>query len=467
MRQLIGKHPRLFLFGTLAAIAFRLYFILKIPVVAGDSLVYADIARNLLNHGIYGTSTATGIHTTLIRLPGYPLFLAAVFRLFGQGNFLAVMLVQAIFDIATCYLLADIARRIFSGNDVTASARGERVAMAAFLIAALCPFTANYVGTPLTECLEIFFIALAIDIAIVAFDRRSYGYWAACGVAVAAAIQLRPDGGLLLGSIGLAILWQLWRNRAYWRHYIASGLVMTAVALSPCVPWAIRNWRQFHVFQPLVDIAATDPGEYVPLGWDRWVKTWILDYSSTEDVTFQVSGEPISIDDIPARAFDSPQDRQHVATLIDEYNKHLLMTPELSDQFGQLAEASIRRHPVRYYILLPVGRVIDIWLRPRTEMLPLDTHWWRFQTDPHDSFFALSLLLLNFVLVAAAIGGAFRLQNARYVSLLLIYPIVRTIFLGMLGGVEDRYTLECFPFVILLAAVYVVSLRQRKTPVAI
>jgi len=467
VRQLIGKHPRLFLFGTLAAIAFRLYFILKIPVVAGDSLVYADIARNLLNHGIYGTSTATGIHTTLIRLPGYPLFLAAVFRLFGQGNFLAVMLVQAIFDIATCYLLADIARRIFSGNDVTASARGERVAMAAFLIAALCPFTANYVGTPLTECLEIFFIALAIDIAIVAFDRRSYGYWAACGVAVAAAIQLRPDGGLLLGSIGLAILWQLWRNRAYWRHYIASGLVMTAVALSPCVPWAIRNWRQFHVFQPLVDIAATDPGEYVPLGWDRWVKTWILDYSSTEDVTFQVSGEPISIDDIPARAFDSPQDRQHVATLIDEYNKHLLMTPELSDQFGQLAEASIRRHPVRYYILLPVGRVIDIWLRPRTEMLPLDTHWWRFQTDPHDSFFALSLLLLNFVLVAAAIGGAFRLQNARYVSLLLIYPIVRTIFLGMLGGVEDRYTLECFPFVILLAAVYVVSLRQRKTPVAI
>ena len=466
MRQLIGKHWRFFFFGTLAAIAFRLFFVLKIPVVAGDSLVYADIARNLLNHGIYGTAAAEGVHTTLIRLPGYPLFLAAVFRIFGQDNFLAVMLVQAVFDIATCYLLADIALRIFSGGDATASARGERVAMAAFLIAALCPFTANYVGTPLTECLEIFFIALAIDIAIVAFDRRSYGYWAACGAAVAAAIQLRPDGGLLLGSIGLAILWQLWRNRTHWRRYIASGLLMTAVALSPCVPWAIRNWRQFHVFQPLVTTGATDPGEYVPQGWDHWVKTWILDYSSTEDVTFPVSGEPISIDNIPARAFDSPQDRQRVATLIDGYNKHLLMTPELSDQFGQLADASIRRHPIRYYILLPMGRMLDIWLRPRTEMLPLDTHWWRFQTDPRDSFFALSLLLLNLMLVAAAIAGTFRLKKARYVSLLLIYPVVRTVFLGVLGGVEDRYTLECFPFVILLAAVFVVSLLQREAPAA-
>ena len=31
---------------------------------------------------------------TLIRLPGYPLFLALCFRLFGMENYIAVMLVQ-------------------------------------------------------------------------------------------------------------------------------------------------------------------------------------------------------------------------------------------------------------------------------------------------------------------------------------------------------------------------------------
>ena len=41
---------------------------------------------------------------TLSRLPGYPAFLAAIFAVFGWGNFRAVLLIQVLFDLGTCLL---------------------------------------------------------------------------------------------------------------------------------------------------------------------------------------------------------------------------------------------------------------------------------------------------------------------------------------------------------------------------
>ena len=73
-----------FLLVTLAAFVLRLFFYFRFPHVTGDSLIYGDIARNWLQHGIYGLSHAEGPLPTWIRLPGYPAFLAACFLLFGS-----------------------------------------------------------------------------------------------------------------------------------------------------------------------------------------------------------------------------------------------------------------------------------------------------------------------------------------------------------------------------------------------
>jgi hypothetical protein len=272
-------------------------------------------------------------------------------------------------------------------------------------------------------------------------------------LATAAAIQLRPDGGLLLIAIGLTLLWKLIRDAAERRHVFAAGIVFVAVSLSPLVPWAIRNWKTFHVFQPLVTMSASDPDEFVPKGWNRWVNTWIVDYSSTEDLTFNISGTAIDLYALPERAFDTQQEFMTVARLFEEYNKTLTMTPEIDEQFGRMADERIHRHPLRQYVVLPAGRTLDVWLRPRTEMLPLDTHWWDFDSDINDSSIATSLGVMNLVLVLAAIGGAVR-GRVRYLSLLVIYPVVRTLLLTKMAAVEDRYTLECFPMLFVLAAAW-------------
>src|SRR5208282_4455149 len=107
-------------------------------------------------------------------------------------NFKAVMLAQILVDLATCLIVADLARRAVS----------ERAARIAFFLAALCPFLANYAAAVLTETLEIFFTALALDCAAAALGRMHEAgggrgvrkLWAATGAAVAACILLRPDG---------------------------------------------------------------------------------------------------------------------------------------------------------------------------------------------------------------------------------------------------------------------------------
>ena len=202
MRQLVRQHLRFFLLATLAGVGLRLLFIFRFPGVTTDSFVYGDIAKNWLQHGIYGLSGPDEISATYIRLPGYPAFLAAVFAIFGMEHYRAVLMVQMVVDIGTCFVIADMTRRLIS----------PRAAKAAFLLAAVCPFLASYAAAALTETLEIFFTALALDFAIAGLTTaRGMRPWVGCGLAIGGAILLRPDGGLLLMAIELYLLVLLMR----------------------------------------------------------------------------------------------------------------------------------------------------------------------------------------------------------------------------------------------------------------
>lgn len=454
--KIFRNHPWFFWISTAAAFALRLHFGLnRWAGFDGDALNYTKLATNLVQHHVYGLMHGAVCVPSMIRMPGYPLFMAAVYSVFGVGNYRALLLIQALFDLATCFIVADIARRLI----------GDRAARWTFAAAAVCPFIATYAGAVLTECLECFFTALAIDLAIVAFDaytpgdshsiRRALRFWALCGASVACAILLRPDGGLLLGSIGLVMIWQMFRQKQ-WKHYIAAGLLMATVALAPLVPWAIRNYRDFHVFQPLVDPYAIDPGEWEALGFNAWCYTWILDYSTTEDLTFRIDGDFFYLSAVPDRAYSDEAERMQVASMVAEYNKTLDMTRAMDAEFAKIAERHNREHPFKTKLLYPAIRQVTMWFRPRTEMLPLDTHWWAFEDDPHDSSIAIALGVVNALFLFAALAGAIKgFGQIRYLGLLIVFPILRSAMLWYLRTVEDRYTIECYPMVIVLAGYFV------------
>ena len=91
----------------------RLWMLRDLFLVNGDSLIYGDLAKTLLLNGRYGLTLGGGAPVpTLIRLPGYPLFLAFCFRVFGMENYFAVALVQIALELLGCLLLAEFAARI-------------------------------------------------------------------------------------------------------------------------------------------------------------------------------------------------------------------------------------------------------------------------------------------------------------------------------------------------------------------
>lgn len=455
------QHARFFLWGSLAALAVRLFLVLRFPAVVDDSRLYADIAKNWLQHGIYGITNSGVIVPTLSRLPGYPAFLAAIFAIFGADNFRAVLLIQVLFDLATCFLIANMARRLFS----------ERGAKVAFLLAALCPFLANYAAAALTETLEIFFTALALDLALRGLGiggavSRPTLPWLGCGLSVGAAILLRPDGGILLVAIGAYLFFLLVRavrSSAAGpqtpillpRGVITAGIVVTFAALAPLIPWTLRNLHTLHRFEPLAPRYATDSDEMVMSGFNRWTKTWIIDYVSVQEIYWPVPGSQMDFTKLPNRAFDSPSQREKTSDLFEEYNANSNMTPELDARFGDLAAERIHAAPLRYYVWLPALRIADMWLRPRTELFPSDPRWWEFNDDRRWLTVSLSFGVINLAYAVMALGGLIRAREFLGIGLLVVFVVLRSAFLGSLENPEPRYTLECYPALIILASAFI------------
>jgi len=449
VRMLAREHRKFFLATALAGLVLRALFLVYVPAVTDDSRVYADFATCWLQHGVYGLIQSGQIVPADTRLPGYPAFLAAIFALFGPGNFKAVMLIQMVVDLGTCLVVGDLARR-------TVSDRAGRIA---FALAALCPFLANYAAAALTETLEVFFTALALDCAAAALDRMNLGrsgaeLWTATGAAIGACILLRPDGGILLASLGLYLIVEAWRRggRSIVPVVQAATLV-AALALAPLVPWTIRNLRTLHHFQPLAPRYANQSDELALRGFNRWVKTWIVDYASVEEIYWSVPGDKLDASKLPNRTFDSSEQQDRTLALIAGYNQSQEMTAALDNRFGELAAERIRSHPLRYYLVLPALRIADMWLRPRTELLPPDVRWWEFNDDPKASVMAVGFGLLNLAYVGAALLAMVRWPSGvRYAGLLVGFVVLRSLFLGTLENPEPRYTLECYPVVIFFAS---------------
>jgi len=405
-----------------AGLALRIWMDFKFPQNSGDPLIYGDLAKNLLLHARFAiTDPQGGLHATLIRLPGYPLFIAACFKLFGVENYFSIGAVQWAVDLATCLMLFDFVRRI----------AGARAAQCTLWLAVLCPFTAVYTAAALTETLTLFVIALALW-ALERFSRHP-GWTSALlfTFAVSYAALLRPDGALLGVALAPAMVMRLREQRrkadAASRSLVRMAIVCLLLALAPFALWTVRNWRVFQVIQPLAPRYATDPGEDIHPGWQKWVKTWCLDFVSTYEIYWNVPGAPLELDKLPSRAFDSPAQRAETEAINRAYEDNGEdISPEIDAQFARLADRRIAAHPFRYYVWLPLGRLAET----------------RFSW-----FYAA---LNAFYLVLGITGLCLR---PRYWQWMLLYFILRSALLATIEAPEARYTLECFPMLFALGGI--------------
>jgi hypothetical protein len=437
-----------------AGLALRLWMLRELFQADGDSLIYGGLAKNLLLHGRYALTAPDGeIYSTLIRLPGYPLFLALSFRLFGMENYWAAAWVQIALDLAGCLLLAEFARRI------APPALGSCAALWTLWLAALCPFTASYAVLPLTEAPTLFVLALALWAAARFRERPGWGNALWFTFAVSYAALLRPDGALAAVALAPAMVLGLPQTAIPLKKLVRMALVCALLALLPFAAWTGRNWRAFHVFEPLAPRLANDPGEDPHLGWERWVKSWCLDFVSTYEIYWNVPGDKLDVSALPGRAFDSPAQYAETAALAGDYNRGLELTPAIDARFGRLGEERIAAHPLRFYLWLPLGRAADMWLRPRVENLPIDLDWWIYARHHAETLFSWACAGLNALYLLLGLAGLW--LRPRFWLALLAYILLRTALLLTVEAPETRYTLECFPMLLALGGVALATGKRR------
>lgn len=481
LRRMMAKAaPAALLAAPLAvALALRLWMLESLFQPNGDTLVYGDLAKNLLLHGRYALTSPSGdIYSTLIRLPGYPLFLAACFRLFGMENYFAAACVQIVLDLAACLLTADFARRI------APPAWKQSALRATLWLAALCPFTASYTADPLAEMPTVFLLALALwalarfhgapESAAAGSGRRNgqaaislrgplrwaegptWGNALCFTFAVTGAALLRPEGALAAVALAPAMVfgWPGGHDAGIIprRKLLRMTLVCVLLALAPFAAWAWRNWRVFHVFQPLAPRLAMDGNENRMEGWERWVKTWCLDFISTEEIYWNVPDGELDVSNLPARAFDSHAQYEATVALARAYERddeHI--TPAIDAGFERLAEQRIAAHPWRDDLWLPLGRLADMWLRPRLDNLNNDQDWWAYALHPGETLFDWAYAGLNALYLLLGLAGLW--LRPRFWTAMLAYMLLRSALLLTLAAPETRYTLECFPMLFALGGI--------------
>jgi len=197
-----------------------------------DGLGYDILATNLLQRGVYGFEQPTAF-----RPPGYPLFLAAVYALFGVHNFAAVRLVQVGIDALTCLLLYAVGLRLFD----------RRVAFLAAAGLSLYPLQVYMVGEFYSETLSFLLQMVALWLAVRMVKERRWLLPLFLGVFLAATALTRPTAVLWLPLmvVWIGLLPLSWRQKARDAALLLLGLLLLFG------PWTARNYVVFREIIPV------------------------------------------------------------------------------------------------------------------------------------------------------------------------------------------------------------------------
>jgi hypothetical protein len=98
-----------------------------------------------------------------------------------------------------------------------------------------------------------------------------------------------------------------------------------------------------------------------------------------------------------------------------------------------------------------LGRLADMWLRPRVENLDIDLDWWVYARHHLDTEFSWAYGGLNALYLLLALAGLW--LRPRFWQALLAYMLLRSALLFTVEAPETRYTIECFPMIFALAGI--------------
>ncbi len=169
-----------------------------------------------------------------VRPPGYSLFIAGVWALYGSQSMVALKVAQSLLGAGTClyvYLMATLISPRRTG------------ALLAMVLCALYPYYIHFAAVPGSEAVFHFFVAAGIYHFARGLngDRPDLRQVTAGAFLLALGNLVRVNLSVVLPLIGC---WLLFRFRARPRALVGIGLSIVLPLLLVTLPWNYAVWRQ-------------------------------------------------------------------------------------------------------------------------------------------------------------------------------------------------------------------------------
>ena len=349
--------------------------------------------------------------------PLNPLLLAFSYYLFGVGNLLVYRLIMALLGTAGCWLIFDVARRVF----------GDRIARLTLVVLAVYPALIYFTGVVLTETLFIFLFAALINV-IIRFRERPQVILAVLGGACWTLGLLSKSTMAIMLPVGIVAI--LVPKRGVFKPKAAAVFLLTIAAC--LVPWVVRN---YHIFGRVVVMPTKS--------WNIWERN---NYRFNE----RFHGE-----EKEARAYEWLIGRPPFNVNKPETVQFPQFAPdddevERNAKYVTLAKEFILANP-GLYARLCVARFIEFFrILGRSRTSPIVT--------------AARLLSYGIVLPFFVVGFFLSFKKTEYLSRqkwVLIAVLLVFVGLHVLTTAEPRYRLPIEPYMVAFAAFAATDIYRR------
>ncbi|ORX22549.1 oligosaccharyl transferase STT3 subunit [Thermoanaerobacterium sp. PSU-2] len=216
------------------ALYLRFLFVYKViqPPLSGDAKNYDIMVKQFLTKGFLGyMSNSPNAYVT----PGYPLFLALIYKIFGFSNgspLQAVRIVQSVLSVLTVLLIFFIGREI----------RNNKVGLMAASISAIYPTFVWASTLILTETVYTFVFMVYLYLQVIALKRPKAYINVLTGILFGLAILIRPAAAPLI-VIPYILMYIQNRDLNYTVRNFLQVLIGFIVIM---MPWWIRNIVTLH-----------------------------------------------------------------------------------------------------------------------------------------------------------------------------------------------------------------------------
>ncbi len=448
------------------ALAFATRFVLALafPAEGGDWPTYATIADNILRGcGVSLSVPADGDcrpHFGGNHLPGYPLFVAAIWRVSGAS--------EAMIRVVQCLLCALAIARLAAA--VRAFSGSGGAALAAGIVLALSPLTIGWPRYLVTEGISIAVaIWLLAECVASLTDRRLR--WISLSLAVIAGGWLRWDGFLLAVPVALTAFMVERPARAVARCAGVGALVALTLA-----GWTWRNHRAGLPLAPPIAVIEKSNAPS-PYGYVAWGATWATTEYQRVAWLWPLTFMRYSGVRVDSSAWDSPEEQARVVKLLDDLKSWdgRPFPPALDAQFSDLARERAARAPLRTYVQLPAERALALWSNPFSSFgLPseIPADFSRGQVNVQSGWVeiaraypgqTITKMLTTFYRIVTMAGFAAALvlsfcgapKPSREIMLLTTgWIVARTLFFALTDNIETRFLAPMIP-ALELATVFV------------